>query len=125
MFRRFTECAGKQAGVWLMAGALLVGGGYYYQVRQMQEQEQCQARYNTTFTEQARIRNEFLTRADDARDHLLTGVSQLVLAEPTKNQKVLEDRDRKFRELFITYGQEIKALNEARENTPLPAIPDC
>ena len=121
----FRECVSNRLGAILVVGALVLGGGYYYQVMQEHERAACQSRYNQAFSEQARIRNQFLLEADDARDHLLRGVGDLITAKPTTDPDVAAQRSATFRELFVEYAKKSAELELARENTPLPATPDC
>lgn len=115
----------RHLGPILVAVAVLAGGSYWYQVNEMHKTSECQAQYNQAFAQQLTIRSNLFQAADDTRSDLLGGVAKLILAPPSQNAKVREARSLEFRHLFEHYVAETKRVEEARNGTPLPPIPDC
>lgn len=118
--------------VFLVSGALLVGGAYFYQVQGEKEQArsfaaqtQCQAKYNKAFAVQLTERSRLSAASDNAKNDLLLGISKMVFAPPTTNAKVQAKRAQSFRDLFTKFDKAVAKVEKDRAATPLPIIPDC
>jgi hypothetical protein len=133
-FRAATDWIKQNAAVLLVVLAIVSGYSYWYQVNQTHQQSErlnriseCQHQYNIAFDTQLRIRSELFQAADDTRNDLLGGVAALILAprDPNEAPEVKKERDTQFRTLFEDYLEATSRVEAARENTPLPPIPNC
>lgn len=114
----------KYMGVFVMIGALLIGGTYFYQVHEESDRAACQAEFNQAFAANLTIRSQLSGQRQDAEDALLTTVSALVLHPAVSAaDKLKESQD--FTQAFQTYQDATSAYNAQKANNPLPALPSC
>jgi hypothetical protein len=133
-FRAATDWIKQNVAILLVVLAIVSGYSYWHQVNQTHQQSErlnriseCQHQYNIAFDTQLRIRSGLFQAADDTRNDLLGGVAALILAprDPDEAPEVKKERDTQFRTLFEDYLEATSRVEAARENTPLPPIPNC
>lgn len=107
------------------AGILLLAGGSYYVLHQMEARSACQTQYNTVFAEQASIRARLSAASDQAQSDFISGAGKLILAPPTTDKKVLDKRSKAFAKLFVDFDRVVDQVEKDRAANPLPVTPNC
>ncbi len=129
---------------WIVIAMVLAATGitvhYSYFVYEQRKREECQTRYNIAFAGQilarAAIADEATraqARADEAVDGFLFGFAQLVVS--SQIEQTQEQKDTSRAEFFVLSSSYVEAREEARnaqlavikarEDHPLPPIPEC
>lgn len=124
--------ASNKFAAWMISGAIVLGGTYFYQVYQQREDAKrdsvratCQSQYNVAFATQLTERSRLAAASDDAKNELLGGISKLILAPQTTDPKVQAKRAADFQKLFRTFDKAVEQVEKDRAATPLPTIPNC
>lgn len=117
--------ASNHFAAWMIGGTLVLGSAYFYQVHTDLRREHCQSEYNSAFAEQARIRSVLSAASDEAQTNLISGVGKLILAKPTTDPKVMEQRITAYRNLFVDFNRVTAQVEKDRAANPLPVTPDC
>lgn len=100
----------------------VVGGGLY---AVGVHEAACQSRYNQALAVQVTERSRIGSASDKAQSDLLLGVSKLISAKPSTDPKVRAKRTKEFLKLFSEFDKATKAVELARQQSPLPPIPKC
>lgn len=104
--------------------AILMGIQYMYQVNKDREAAECQTQFNQAFAKQLTIRSELASQAQANVDKIILSIGRMVTPDASemtpaeRRQRVTE-----YRRLFTDFAKESAAIQEKRQNTPLPQLP--